>query len=83
MADRNNELLWADIESALGSMGLRMREARRSMTPETRLDHIGIRQAARAVGISPTTYWRVESGRIPDFKTAKKIMLWVEACEND
>ncbi len=70
---------WAGIEEMLGSMGPRMRAARRLLQSESRLDHVGIRQAARAIGISPTTYQRVEGGHIPDFKTAKKIMLWLEA----
>ena len=84
MADYNDELLlvgWEQLEKVLGALGPRMRSARRAMTPETRLDHIGVRQAARAIGISPTTYCRVEAGHIPDFRTAKKIMVWVEFYE--
>jgi len=82
-AELRGVMAWQDIENAIGGMGPKMREVRRAMDSETRLDHIGIRQAAKAIGISPTTYQRVEAGHIPDFKTSKKIMLWVEAGQRE
>lgn len=40
---------------------------------------IGIREAAREIGISPTTLSRIESGNIPDLQTFKKICNWIGA----
>lgn len=38
---------------------------------------MGIRAAAREIGISPTTLSRVEHGHVPDLKTLQKICDWM------
>lgn len=38
---------------------------------------MGIRAAAREIGISPTTLSRVERGHIPDLGTLKKVCDWI------
>lgn len=36
-----------------------------------------LREAARAIGISPATLMRVESGRVPDVETFGKLCSWL------
>lgn len=38
---------------------------------------MGIRAAAKEIGISPTTLSRVERGHVPDLKTLEKICAWI------
>ena len=38
---------------------------------------MGIRAAAREIGISPTTLSKIENGHIPDQTTLKKVCDWV------
>lgn len=38
---------------------------------------MGIRAAAKEIGISPTTLSRIERGHIPDLVTLKKVCDWV------
>lgn len=38
---------------------------------------MGIRAAAKEIGISPTTLSRVERGHVPDLKTLEKICDWI------
>ena len=40
---------------------------------------IGIREAAKEIGISPTTLTRIENGNIPDLQTFKKVCDWIGA----
>lgn len=37
----------------------------------------GIREAAKEVGVSPSTLSRVENGHIPDLETYRKICIWL------
>ncbi|MDR2239630.1 MAG: helix-turn-helix domain-containing protein [Zoogloeaceae bacterium] len=47
-----------------------------SMIARKRAD-LGVREAARQVGISPATLSRVENGKIPDLDTFGKICRWL------
>ncbi|KLE31990.1 helix-turn-helix domain-containing protein [Aurantiacibacter gangjinensis] len=38
---------------------------------------MGVRAAAREIGISPTTLSKIESGHIPDQVTLKKVCDWI------
>lgn len=38
---------------------------------------MGIRAAAKEIGISPTTLSRIERGHVPDLKTLDKVCEWV------
>lgn len=38
---------------------------------------MGLRAAAREIGISPTTLSRIENGHIPDLGTLEKICAWL------
>jgi len=38
---------------------------------------MGIRAAAKEIGISPTTLSRIERGHIPDIKTLDKVCAWI------
>lgn len=38
---------------------------------------ISIRQASREIGISPSTYLRIEDGKLPDIETFLKILSWL------
>lgn len=38
---------------------------------------MGIRAAAREIGISPTTLTKIEHGHIPDMKTLNKVCTWI------
>lgn len=39
---------------------------------------IGVRAAAKEIGVSPATLSRVERGNLPDLETFKKICKWLE-----
>lgn len=39
---------------------------------------VGVREAAREIGVSPATLSRVERGHLPDLETFKKICLWLD-----
>ncbi len=53
---------------AMEDLGQRVSRYRGSM---------GIRAAAREIGISPTTLSRIEHGHVPDLKTLQKICDWM------
>ena len=38
---------------------------------------MGIRAAAKDIGISPTTLSRIERGHLPDLKTLDKVCEWI------
>jgi transcriptional regulator with XRE-family HTH domain len=38
---------------------------------------MGIRAAAKEIGISPTTLSRIERGHVPDLRTLNKICEWI------
>ena len=38
---------------------------------------MGIRAAAKEIGISPTTLSRIERGHVPDLKTLGKVCEWI------
>ena len=38
----------------------------------------GLRETTREIGISPATLSRVESGKLPDIETFKKICIWMK-----
>jgi transcriptional regulator with XRE-family HTH domain len=38
---------------------------------------MGVREAAREVGVSPATLSRVENGKLPDLETFGKICRWL------
>jgi hypothetical protein len=50
---------------------LAMKPAKKGFTP-------GLRSAAKAVGISPTTYSRMENGHTPDVGTLLKVLDWLK-----
>ncbi len=37
----------------------------------------GVRAAAREIGISPTTFIRIEKGHVPDVGTLRKVCEWL------
>ena len=39
--------------------------------------NMGIRAAAKEIGISPTTLSRIERGHVPDLKTLDRICAWI------
>ena len=39
---------------------------------------VGIRAAAREIGLSPATLSRVENGRLPDIENFRRICKWLE-----
>jgi transcriptional regulator with XRE-family HTH domain len=43
----------------------------------TKRGAMGVRAAAREIGISPTTLSRVENGHVPDVETINKISRWI------
>ena len=43
-----------------------------------RRGNMGVRAAAKEIGVSPTTLTRVEKGNVPDVKTLDKICVWLE-----
>jgi transcriptional regulator with XRE-family HTH domain len=55
-------------QAKLGSLGNDVRKHRENKT---------LRDAARAVGISPATLMRVEAGRVPDVETYGKLCTWL------
>lgn len=38
---------------------------------------MGIRAAAKEIGVSPTTLSRIERGHVPDLKTLDKVCEWI------
>ena len=44
---------------------------------EARRAGVGVREAARQVGISPATLSRVENKKVPDLETFSKICKWL------
>ena len=44
---------------------------------EKRAD-MGLREAAKIIGISPATLSRIENGKIPDLDTFSKLCKWLE-----
>lgn len=45
-------------------------------------EELGIREAAKAIGISAATLSRIENGNIPDLITCKKICDWLHVDMN-
>lgn len=43
-----------------------------------RRGNMGIRAAAKEIGISPSTLSRIENGHVPDVATLDKICAWLE-----
>ena len=39
--------------------------------------NMGVRAAAREIGISPTTLSRIEKGHVPDVGTLEKVCMWL------
>lgn len=39
--------------------------------------NMGVRAAAKEIGISPTTLTRIEKGHVPDVGTLKKVCAWI------
>lgn len=39
--------------------------------------HLGVRDAAREIGLSPTTYSRIENGKPMDVPTLEKLVAWL------
>lgn len=39
--------------------------------------NMGVRAAAKEIGVSPTTLTRIEKGNIPDVKTLDKLCKWL------
>jgi len=69
-----------ELAKLVAELPERMRQARRSMPSETRLLVAGVRTAAKAVGISPTTYCRAEKDASKiDLSSVRKILKWTEA----
>ncbi len=42
-----------------------------------RRGNMGVRAAAREIGISPTTLSRIEKGHVPDVGTLEKVCTWL------
>lgn len=42
-----------------------------------RRGNMGVRAAAREIGISPTTLSRIENGHVPDIGTLDKVCAWI------
>lgn len=42
-----------------------------------RRGNMGVRAAAKEIGISPSTLSRIEKGHVPDVNTLKKICNWI------
>lgn len=42
-----------------------------------RRGNMGVRAAAREIGISPTTLSRIENGHVPDIGTLDKVCAWL------
>jgi transcriptional regulator with XRE-family HTH domain len=54
-------------------LGLRVKQKRGAM---------GIREAAKEVGVSPATLSRVEAGKQPDLSTFEKLCKWLDVDPN-
>lgn len=39
--------------------------------------NMGVRAAAKEIGISPSTLSRIENGHVPDVKTLEKVCAWL------
>lgn len=70
-------LFACEIRSALEHLPDRMWE-KRAKLPARKGFRPGIRTAAKACGIAPTTYARIEDGGEPDLKTLIAILEWLE-----
>lgn len=44
------------------------------------IDRMGVRELARATGISPATVSRIKRGETPDMATAQKLMPYMNEC---
>ena len=66
------------IQKILIGLPQRMRK-RRSWMNASKGFQPGIRKAAQACGISPTSYARIENGGKPDLTTLIKILKWLES----
>lgn len=44
---------------------------------------IGVRAAARVIGISPSSLTRIEKGRAADVETIRKVCVWLEGPKPD
>jgi transcriptional regulator with XRE-family HTH domain len=58
-------------QGKLSSLGSEVRKVRKARGDKT------LRQAAREIEISPATLMRVESGRVPDVETFRKLCVWL------
>lgn len=43
-----------------------------------RRGNMGVRAAAKEIGISPSTLSRIENGHVPDVATLEKVCAWLE-----
>jgi len=64
------------VQDLLITLPARMRAARFKM-PSHKGYRPGIRGAAKSIGVSPTTYYRIENGGTPDTDTFVKILKWI------
>ena len=67
---RGLEEALAVLPGLMEGQKLSMPSKRKGYTP-------GIRAASKAIGISPTTYCRIENGKTPDVETLIKILKWL------
>jgi transcriptional regulator with XRE-family HTH domain len=44
---------------------------------------LGLRDAAKQIGIGGATLMRIEQGREPDFRTVMRILKWLERSETN
>lgn len=55
-------------------------EAERELGQLSRMDQMGVRELARAAGVSPATVSRIKRGEEPDMATAKKLLPFMNDC---
>ena len=67
-----------DIRKSLRNLSKRMK-AKRQTLPAREGFRPGVRPAAAACGISPTTYARIERGGYPDLSVYLAILDWLES----
>jgi len=68
-----------DLRAMLDSLPARMKAKRHNSPSETRLLYMGVRTAAKQIGISPTTYCKAEACTLPQsVHTIIKILEWLE-----
>ncbi len=67
-----------ELRATLEYLPDKMRAKRMSLRPTRKGFQPGIRLAAWACDISPTTYARIENGGVPDIKTLIAILDWIE-----